>query len=428
MKKTMAAAMAVLLLALTGCGQGQAEIPASFESVSEVEEQAVQPETQEQRTGSITNADVLSSQQQEILLQFMDAYYQSLAGLEVQDVSGLFVADPGHDAFSASVDGTPWRVVTENQTQAVTHQGVWEMVVGMRRASGLDLRLLSYNYRLDCTQVRQLEDGCWQVEAMEYSDMQFAHAPDATSSVTGIWHSFVMRQVDGAWYLTHHAAYDSAYFSFLRWENDSTGVVTGGGTGEELASMAQAGIQAAQEQVALRIQQTGDGQLPQAEHLYNREEAVAYAREWAGERNPQWQVYDGMGGNCMNFVSQCLYAGGIPMDEWGSARWYWYSDSNRVPAWTGVSTFREYAQSNTGYGLSAQVGTSYYYGETGDVILMSTNGRYHHGVIISQVVRDESGETVDYLICSNTGNYRDFPAAAYVYPEQELVRIAGWNG
>ena len=117
------------------------------------------------------------------------------------------------------------------------------------------------------------------------------------------------------------------------------------------------------------------------------------------------------------------------MDESGSAQWYWYSDSNRVPAWTGVSAFREYAQNNTGYGLSAQVmGAPYYSGQTGDVILMSTNGRYHHAVIISQVVSNESGETVDYLICSNTGNYRDFPAAAYVYPEQELVRIAGWNG
>ncbi len=37
-KKTMAAAMAVLLLALTGCGQGQSEIPASSGSVSAIEE------------------------------------------------------------------------------------------------------------------------------------------------------------------------------------------------------------------------------------------------------------------------------------------------------------------------------------------------------------------------------------------------------
>ncbi len=332
MKKTIVAAMAVLLLAFTGCSQEQPQIPADSGSTPAVGEQTAQPETQAQGAGSITNADALSPQQQEILLQFMDAYYQSLASLEVQDVSGLFVEDPGHDSFSALVDGTPWRAVTENQTQAVTHQAVWEMVVGIRRASGLDLRLLSYDYRLDCTEVQQLEDGCWQVEAMEYSDMRFAHAPDTTSSVTGIWHSFVMRQVDGAWYLTHHAAYDSAYFSFLQWENDSTGTVTGGGTGEELASMAQAGIQAAQEQAALRSRQSGAGPLPQAEHPYNREEAVAYARQWAGERNPQWQVYDGMGGNCMNFVSQCLYASGIPMDESGSAQWYWYSDSNRVPA------------------------------------------------------------------------------------------------
>ncbi len=144
--------------------------------------------------------------------------------------------------------------------------------------------------------------------------------------------------------------------------------------------------------------------MPEAEHASDREAAVAYAREWAGERNPRWQAYDGSGGNCMNFVSQSLYASGIPMDESGDARWYWYSDGNRAPAWTGVDSFRVYARDNTGYGLSAQVGAAYDTGEEGDVM------------------------TIDYLICSNTGNYRDFPVSAYVYAEQELVRIAGWNG
>ena len=405
----------VLAVLLTGCGQGTQEtMNAGYEETANAETEAapgsgtgtageetdagtesVGPDEtasawRYQGSGTVTGSDALTEGQQEILLEFMDAYYQSMAELEVQDCSGLFIEDGGHEQFRAQVDGTSWTAVTDNQTQ---------------------------------------EDGCVQVEVMEYADMRFAHTPDTDSSVTGVWHSFVMREADGKWFLTHHAAYDSAYFGFLRWENSSTGRSTETASEEELEAIARQRIRAAEEQIALRGQQAaGEEAVPEAEHAYDREAAVAYAREWAGERNPRWQAYDGSGGNCMNFVSQSLYASGIPMDESGDARWYWYSDGNRAPAWTGVDSFRVYARDNTGYGLSAQVGAAYDTGEEGDVILMSADGNYHHAVIISQAVRDEDGRTIDYLICSNTGNYRDFPVSAYVYAEQELVRIAGWNG
>ena len=100
-----------------------------------------------QGSGTVTGSDALTEGQQEILLEFMDAYYQSMAELEVQDCSGLFIEDGGHEQFRAQVDGTSWTAVTDNQTQ---------------------------------------EDGCVQVEVMEYADMRFAHTPDTDSSVTGL--------------------------------------------------------------------------------------------------------------------------------------------------------------------------------------------------------------------------------------------------
>ena len=134
--------------------------------------------------------------------------------------------------------------------------------------------------------------------------------------------------------------------------------------------MAEDRIQDAREQIESR-EAAADGRTgaAAADHAYDREAAAAYAREWAGERNPQWGVYDGAGGNCTNYVSQCLYASGIPMDQSGDAQWYWYSDSSRAPAWTGVDSFRVYARDNTGYGLSAQVGAAYDTGEEGDVTI-----------------------------------------------------------
>lgn len=55
------------------------------------------------------------------------------------------------------------------------------------------------------------------------------------------------------------------------------------------------------------------------------------------------------------------------------------------------------------------------------------NDHFRHIVMISEVLTDESGNTVDYLICSNTGDLCDFPAGAYFYTYQQLIKIHGWN-
>ena len=47
---------------------------------------------------------------------------------------------------------------------------------------------------------------------------------------------------------------------------------------------------------------------------YIRENAVAYARKFAFSQNPNFANFAGIGGNCTNFVSQCIYAGGCVMN------------------------------------------------------------------------------------------------------------------
>ena len=78
---------------------------------------------------------------------------------------------------------------------------------------------------------------------------------------------------------------------------------------------------------------------------YDRMGAVQYARRWALDRNPRFQDYEEWGGNCTNYISQCVNAGGVPMDPYGGnvmKKWYWYSDKNRTPSWTGAQPFFEY--------------------------------------------------------------------------------------
>ncbi|NLI13522.1 amidase domain-containing protein [Pelotomaculum propionicicum] len=101
---------------------------------------------------------------------------------------------------------------------------------------------------------------------------------------------------------------------------------------------------------------------------YNASYAAAWAYQYAYSNNPSpWYTYTSSeGGDCTNFISICLYKGDIPFDTVGNPsynqRWFWYSNSNRTPTWTGVDEFWDYAVNDTGYGLSASsVSRSNYY-------------------------------------------------------------------
>ena len=51
----------------------------------------------------------------------------------------------------------------------------------------------------------------------------------------------------------------------------------------------------------------------------------------------------------------------------------------------------------------------------------------NHTTVICGVLTDDAGQTVDYLLCSNTANLRNYPASAYYYANRQLTKILGWN-
>ena len=66
-------------------------------------------------------------------------------------------------------------------------------------------------------------------------------------------------------------------------------------------------------------------------------------------------------------------------------------------------------------------------GEPGDLITMGTSSYTRHITEICALVTDENGNTVDYLLCSNTADLKNFPAGAYYLTNQQVIRISGWN-
>lgn len=176
-----------------------------------------------------------------------------------------------------------------------------------------------------------------------------------------------------------------------------------------------------------------------AKHKYDRDKAVAYSYKWVdGEkviRNPAYSDYAVYGGNCQNYVSQALFASGIPMDWSGDQQWKWFDDegdlsespTGRSGSWSGTEYFYEYCNKNTGKGIVAETDGNIFSSQPGDVIQYVVDGWAHHSVIVTKVIYDDDSNVVDLLINSNTTDRVDYPMSAYGYTDIRLIRIIGYN-
>ena len=169
------------------------------------------------------------------------------------------------------------------------------------------------------------------------------------------------------------------------------------------------------------------------DHPYNREDAVNYAMQYANSRNSKYYDYSDVGGNCANYGSQTIYAGGIPMDTVGDQIWKYYgtgvdgtsNKTGRSNSWTSTSYFYNYARNNTGYGMCADVDINIFYAEGGDIIQVGYSGYTHTTVVVDKAIKD--GKIVDIIINSNTVGLENYPLLGYTYQNKRLIKILGYN-
>ncbi len=160
---------------------------------------------------------------------------------------------------------------------------------------------------------------------------------------------------------------------------------------------------------------------------YNRERAVEYARRWALDRNPLFADFTGGGGNCTNFVSQCVLAGSCTMNYTPDFGWYYISIDDRAPAWSGVDYFYDFftgnptfSMQNGGVGPYATV-IEREAAQLGDVIqFANASGDWYHTVIISGFEGDE------ILVCAQSNDALDRPLSSYTNAvEKRFLHILG---
>lgn len=147
---------------------------------------------------------------------------------------------------------------------------------------------------------------------------------------------------------------------------------------------------------------------------YFRERAVEYARKWALGRNPLFGDFTGIGGDCTNFVSQCILAGCCTENFDPTFGWYYVSLDDRAPAFTGVEFFYNFMTGGGGYPqnltrvgpLGIAVGRARV--EPGDVVqLCNMAGDFYHTLTVSDVADGE------IYVCAHSDDALDRPLSSY---------------
>ncbi|MGM9662146.1 MAG: amidase domain-containing protein [Oscillospiraceae bacterium] len=157
---------------------------------------------------------------------------------------------------------------------------------------------------------------------------------------------------------------------------------------------------------------------------YERRAAVRYARRWAYGRNPAFYDYETIGGDCTNFASQCLYAGGGVMNYEPTFGWYYIDANQKSPSWTGVTYLFDFLtrqKPSTG-----PVGREVEMEEIrpGDLVQLSFDGvEFQHTPVVVQA--SEPKTLGDILVAAHSYDALDRPLDSYTFEKIRFIHIDG---
>ena len=345
----------------------------------------------------------------EFLKNFFEKYYKALEELKYDDdISDMFLS----------------------KEQAYIYKTALDLLITNRKNSEFDLTINNPQYELKAKKFKVNADKI-SFTVLENCSYNFSFIKNYTSSVYNIENVFSLTKVDGKYKIENYRKVQDFYVLITDvykksddFENalekiKSKYLVTFENENKKIAEMKKNYL-------------NNNYQKLKCDHEYNREKAAEYALTWVGRRNNKWHTYSA---NCVNFVSQVMNAGGIPMDHYGKEQWKWYSTTKNtkntasgfVYSWTYVPSIVSYFKNNTGYGLCGKYNENIYLGEKGDVIVFGSTGPTRHVVTVIDQIKNEKGEVVDLLLNSNTVDLEYFPLSAYAYPYKVLMKVYGWN-
>lgn len=151
---------------------------------------------------------------------------------------------------------------------------------------------------------------------------------------------------------------------------------------------------------------------------YNREKAVLYAKNWWNKRNPLFFDFENSGGDCTNFVNQCLLYGGFEMQP----NWFYSSLNKRSSSWTGVNELYAFLITNTtNFGPKGKI-VSIEKVEVGDIVQLAINSEiFHHTLIITEISQPFCPQNI--FVSCHTADRFNIPLSSYAYKKVRFIKI-----
>lgn len=154
---------------------------------------------------------------------------------------------------------------------------------------------------------------------------------------------------------------------------------------------------------------------------YDRNSAVSYAEKWAFSRNPAYYNFDKIGGDCSNFISQCIFAGTGVMNYKKDTGWYYNSLHNRAAGWSSVPYLYRFLITNKSVGPFAAEATAQEM-QPGDIVQLGhDNGHWYHSLLVVEKLPQE------LLIAAHSDDAFNRPLSSYLRDRTRYLKIQGYR-
>lgn len=360
--------------------------------------------------------DKIDKKLQDKIIEYMDTYFKAMTTLKEIDMTNFF----GDKAYE----------------EAYINQTAISTLVNIRKLERNDMTISDAKYDIIYKKITKDKDKI-SVTFLENDYLHFNFMKDIESKVYDVENTIVFN--DSYEILSIRKVQDFYVMITNKYETGKTNKEAK----KELDEIKNNHIDDYKKQIKIlkseqsKYEEGKDKPSKKCDNKYNRKDALAYAKRYVINKNSDWENYADIGGNCQNYASQVLYAGGIPMDTVGDStiQWKHYGSkldetnnkNGRSSSWAGVKEFYNYAKNNNGYGLCSKVDINQFYAEYGDIAQVGYDENYRHSVVIIGNVKDKNGKTLDLLINSNSVNLANYPLSGYVYPYKRVIKIFGWN-
>lgn len=150
--------------------------------------------------------------------------------------------------------------------------------------------------------------------------------------------------------------------------------------------------------------------------MFSVENCIDYALKWAYDYNPNYYNFTSLGGDCTNFISQCMFAGGYEMD-YSLNGWHYKSLNDRTPSWSGVNEFWSYAINNKKNVGVRLIESSLEKAQLCDVIQLYNGERYYHALLVTNL---DDGVI---KVTAHDNNVKNIPLKYYNYVGLRVGKI-----